>query len=84
MPLDFHPALELSHLALGEFVTGNPEPLKELYSHREDVSLANPFGPPVSGWKAAAETMERAARIYSDLLFTWAMIATEMYWPATT
>lgn len=66
MPSDFDSTLELSHLALGEFVTGNPEPLKELYSHREDVSLANPFGPPVRGWKAAAETMERAAANYRE------------------
>ncbi len=66
MPLDFDHALELSHLALGEFVKGDPEPLKELYSHKEDVSVANPFGPPVRGWKAAAETMERAAKNYSD------------------
>jgi ketosteroid isomerase-like protein len=66
MPLDFDHALELAHLALGEFVKGNPEPLKDLYSHREDVSLANPFGPPVRGWKAAAETMERAAANYGE------------------
>ena len=64
--LDFDHTLDLYHLALGEFVKGNPESCKELYSHRADVTLANPFGPPVSGWKAAAETMERAARNYRD------------------
>jgi hypothetical protein len=35
-----------------------------VYSHREDVSLANPFGPPVRGWEQAAATMERAASNY--------------------
>ena len=63
---DFNAAIEQSHLALGEFVIGNPKPLKEMYSHRDDVSLANPFGPPMRGWKQAAETMERAASYYRD------------------
>jgi ketosteroid isomerase-like protein len=58
--------IERSHLALGEIVNGNPEPLKEIYSHRGDVSLANPFGPPVRGWDEAARTMERAASNYRD------------------
>jgi ketosteroid isomerase-like protein len=37
-----------------------------MYSHQEDVSLANPFGPPVRGWEQAAATMERAASNYRD------------------
>jgi hypothetical protein len=37
-------AIEQNHRALNQFVKGNPEPLKELFSHRENVSLANPFG----------------------------------------
>jgi hypothetical protein len=37
------------HLALGEFMKGNPEPVQKLFSHREDVSLANPCGPPFVG-----------------------------------
>jgi ketosteroid isomerase-like protein len=63
---DFDQVVEQSHLALGEIVKGNPEPLKMMYSHQEDVSLANPFGPPVRGWEQAAETMERAASRYRD------------------
>jgi ketosteroid isomerase-like protein len=58
--------IERYHLALGELVNGNPEPLKEVFSHRDDVSLANPFGPPVRGWDEAARTMERAATNYRD------------------
>lgn len=45
---------------------GNPEPYKLVFSHREDVSLANPFGPVVRGWKQVAQTMERAASLYRD------------------
>jgi ketosteroid isomerase-like protein len=63
---DLDQVIERSHLALGEIVNGDPEPLKEMYSHRDDVSLANPFGPPVRGWDEAARTMERAATNYRD------------------
>jgi len=63
---DLDQVVEQYHLALGEIVKGNPEPLKMVYSHREDVSLANPFGPPVRGWEQAAQTMERAASRYRD------------------
>ena len=31
--------------ALDVFMKGNPEPVKELFSHRDDVTLANPLGP---------------------------------------
>jgi ketosteroid isomerase-like protein len=54
-------AIERSHQACAAFVNGDPEPLKQAYSHRDDVTVANPFGPPARGWKDVAETMERAA-----------------------
>ena len=63
---DFDQAVEHYHRAADEFVKGNPEPYKMVFSHREDVSLANPFGPVVRGWKQVAETMERAASLYRD------------------
>jgi ketosteroid isomerase-like protein len=63
---DLDEVIEQSHLTLGEIVKGNPEPLKMVYSHREDVSLANPFGPPVRGWEQAGATIERAASNYRD------------------
>ena len=53
--------IERYHLALGELVNGNPEPLKEAFSHRDDVSLANPFGPPVRGWDESARAIEGSA-----------------------
>jgi hypothetical protein len=31
-------------LALDEFMKGNPEPVNKVWSHREDVTLANPLG----------------------------------------
>jgi len=58
--------IELSHTALDAFTRGDPEPLKSLYSRRDNVIIANPFGPPAKGWSKAAETMERAATNYRD------------------
>ena len=63
---DLDEVIEQYHLALGEFLNGNPEPLKMMYSRREDVSLANPFGSHACGWGQVAQTMERAASHYKD------------------
>jgi ketosteroid isomerase-like protein len=62
----FDHAIEQYHRALDEIVKGNPEPDKEMFSHRDDVSLANPLGPPVRGWEQVEATMERAASLLRD------------------
>ncbi|WP_292321216.1 hypothetical protein [Mesorhizobium sp.] len=66
MPSDLAKVIQQDHLAVDAFVKGDPEPLKRLYSQRDDVVIANPFGPPAKGWKNAAETMDRAAANYRD------------------
>ena len=48
---DLDQVIEQCQKALDEFVKGNPKPMQEMFSHRDDVSLANPFGPPVRGWE---------------------------------
>ena len=63
---NFDEVVEQCHLALGEFAKGNPEPMKMMFSHREDVTLANPLGPPARGWEQVAATMERAASQLRD------------------
>jgi len=63
---DFDEVVEQYHLALGEFVKGNPEPVKKMFSHQEDVTLANPLGPPVRGWEQVAAAGERAASQFRD------------------
>ena len=40
---DVDELIERFHLAQGEFVKGNTEPVKRLCSHREDVTLNNPL-----------------------------------------
>jgi ketosteroid isomerase-like protein len=53
-------------LGLGEFMKGNPEPVKELFSHEGDVTLANPLGPPAHGWDEVGATIEHAASQFRD------------------
>ena len=66
--------IEQFHLVQGEFVKGTPEPVKKLLSHREDVTLNNPFTPPARGWEQVAWTIERAASQYRDGEFVMAEI----------
>jgi len=61
------------HPASDKFLKGNPEPTQKLFSHREDVTLANPYGPaareigPVAhGWEQVAKTQEHAASRVRD------------------
>ena len=63
---DLDQLIERFQRALNEFLKGNPEPNKEMFSHQQDVSLANPFGPPARGWEQVAVTMERAASNLRD------------------
>jgi ketosteroid isomerase-like protein len=63
---DFDQFVEQYHRALDEFFRGDPNPAKALYSHLEDATLANPFGPVAIGWELVAEAMERAASNYRD------------------
>jgi ketosteroid isomerase-like protein len=63
---DFDEVLEQYHLALDEIMKGSPDGYKRAYSHQDDVTFANPFGPPARGWDEVAKTLERAALHYRD------------------
>ena len=64
---DLDQAVEQYQEALGEFMKGNSEPAKKVWSHREDVTLANPLvGSPARGWEQVAKTMEHAASQVRD------------------
>jgi len=54
------------NLAQEDFLRGTSEPMNDLFSHREDVTLNNPLSPPAHGWDEVASTMERAASQFSD------------------
>jgi ketosteroid isomerase-like protein len=63
---DVDELIERYHLGGDEFLKGNPEPLLELWSRRDDVTLANPFGPPVRGRAEVAKASDRAASQVRD------------------
>ena len=45
---------------------GDPGVYKRLYSRRDDVTLANPFGPPGRGWSQVSARLDAAAANYRD------------------
>ena len=48
------------------FAKGDPEPVKALFSHHDDVVLANPFGPAVRGWQRVSEALDYASSRFRD------------------
>jgi ketosteroid isomerase-like protein len=73
---DVDELIEQYFRAQGEFLRGNPEPVKDLFSHREDVTLANPYGPPVRGFDEVAKSIEHAASLRRDGTFLgWQIVA---------
>ena len=65
-PADLKQIIEDYHRTIDALVTGDPEPQKRLWSHREDVTLANPLGPPVKGWDDVKAHLEQAASSVRD------------------
>jgi hypothetical protein len=63
---DFDRAIEQFQQAANEFHKGNSKPMLEMFSRREDVSVANPWGPAVVGRDKVVETVERAALNYRE------------------
>lgn len=66
---DLDRAIDEYHAAADDFMKGNPEPYKRVFSSQEDVSVANPFAPfgPLSrGTQQVHETFERASYQYKD------------------
>jgi hypothetical protein len=70
--------IEQFHLAQGEFVKGNPEPMNDVFSHGEDLTLNNPLSPPARGWEEVAATIERAASQFRDGEFVRAEIVANL------
>ena len=58
--------LEEYHGATHEITKGNSEAYKPLFSHRDEVILANPFGPPARGWSNVSATLDRASQRFRD------------------
>ena len=58
---DLDKVIEQYQHSVSEFGKGNPEPQKKLWSQQEDVTHANPLGPPAHGWEQVDQALKRAA-----------------------
>jgi ketosteroid isomerase-like protein len=52
--------------ALRVYVTGDPEPVMDFFSNRDDVTLANPLQPPCRGPADVGEAARRAAANFAE------------------
>ncbi len=66
MTSDLQGLREQYHQSVTALIRGDPDVQKPLWSRRDDVTLANPLGPPVKGFDTVWETASRAARQISD------------------
>ena len=58
--------LDRYHRAADAFSRGDPEPVKQLYSEADDVTLANPFGPARRGREPVMAALDYASSRMSD------------------
>jgi ketosteroid isomerase-like protein len=66
MDSDLEDFVEQYHRTLEAVVTGDPSPQERLWSRRDDVTLANPLGPPALGWTEVSNALRRAVSQLSD------------------
>lgn len=59
---DFTAAFARAQRAVAALLGGDPEPEKNLWSRRDDITLANPAGGFLRGWPAVERGLDLAAR----------------------
>jgi ketosteroid isomerase-like protein len=64
--MDIQDIIDQYHKAADEFSRGDSLPVKMIFSHRDDVTLANPFGPPVLGWNKVSDALDFASSRFRD------------------
>jgi ketosteroid isomerase-like protein len=62
----FDQAVEEYHAGLREFVNGQPERVRQMFSDRDDVLLCNPFRPFAKGPEEVTEATRRAGSNFVD------------------
>ena len=62
----FGQLIEQYHKMLDEFSRGNPQSAKLMYSHQDDITLANPFGTIAVGWKQVSDALDYASSRFRD------------------
>ena len=63
---DFDGVVEAYRQSLEAFFKGDPRQVQALYSRRDDVTLANPLGPPRRGWADVEKAIDEAAAHFTD------------------
>jgi hypothetical protein len=63
---DLEEFVERYHRAVEAFIQGDPLPQERIWSRRDDVTLANPLGPPARGWAEVSEALRRAVSQLRD------------------
>ena len=58
--------IEEDHQANNALVTGDPAPKKRMFSRRDDVTLANPLGPPIQGLSNIEKQLDGIASIVRE------------------
>ena len=66
MTSDLNKLRDRYHQSVAAFIQGDPDAQKPLWSQRDDVTLANPLGPPAKGFEGVCGVMDRAAEQISD------------------
>jgi ketosteroid isomerase-like protein len=54
------------HRSVEALIQGDPDPQMVLWSRRDDVTLANPYGPPAKGWERVYQAAARAASLLRE------------------
>jgi len=66
MTSDLNKLRDQYHQSVAAFIQGDPDVQKPLWSRRDDVTLANPLGPPAKGFDAVCQIMDGAALLISE------------------
>jgi ketosteroid isomerase-like protein len=66
MTSDLNKLRDQYHQSVAAFIQGDPGVQKPLWSRRDDVTLANPLGPPAKGFDAVRQIMDSAALQISE------------------
>ena len=63
---DLNDLRERYRRSLEAFIRGDPEPRKQLWSRHDDITLANPLGPPAKGYDRVCAVMDNAAALIRE------------------
>jgi ketosteroid isomerase-like protein len=66
MTSDLNKLRDQYHQSVAAFIQGDADVQKPLWSRRDDVTLANPLGPPAKGFDAVCQIMDGAALLISE------------------